>query len=209
MRAAAKDLDEMIASWGTGEEELIQEYREIGRTTAGVGRSQSARPHPGFPVQLTSTERVLPFLSLEAPISLMVMDAPGGIRFGSTLLPGSQSTIAWRARGTPLPFGLCGHARDAAIASINGSSDRYARIHSMNQVEATPKLCRIDFDAPSTAVSLKAPISLGDGYDRRHSVQQHRIEISRELCKARLQPQPLGLQARSCSLSIGRDPLST
>jgi antitoxin (DNA-binding transcriptional repressor) of toxin-antitoxin stability system len=32
MRAAAKDLDEMIASWAVGEEELMQEYKEIRRT---------------------------------------------------------------------------------------------------------------------------------------------------------------------------------
>jgi hypothetical protein len=29
MRAAAKDLDEMMAAWGTGEEELMEEYKEI------------------------------------------------------------------------------------------------------------------------------------------------------------------------------------
>jgi hypothetical protein len=29
MRAAAKDLDEMIASWGAIEEELMAEYKEI------------------------------------------------------------------------------------------------------------------------------------------------------------------------------------
>ena len=29
MRAAAKDLDEMIASWGTDEEALMEEYKEI------------------------------------------------------------------------------------------------------------------------------------------------------------------------------------
>ena len=29
MRAAAKDLDEMIASWGAGEDELMEEYKEI------------------------------------------------------------------------------------------------------------------------------------------------------------------------------------
>src|SRR6266700_1335326 len=29
MRAAAKDLDQMIDSWGAGEEELMQEYKEI------------------------------------------------------------------------------------------------------------------------------------------------------------------------------------
>ena len=29
MRATAKDLDEMIASWGAGEEELMEEYKEI------------------------------------------------------------------------------------------------------------------------------------------------------------------------------------
>jgi hypothetical protein len=29
MRAAAKDLDKMIASWGAGEEELMEEYKGI------------------------------------------------------------------------------------------------------------------------------------------------------------------------------------
>ena len=29
MRAAAKDLDTMIASWGASEEELMDEYKEI------------------------------------------------------------------------------------------------------------------------------------------------------------------------------------
>ena len=29
MRAAAKDLDEIIASWGAGEDELMQEYKGI------------------------------------------------------------------------------------------------------------------------------------------------------------------------------------
>jgi len=33
MRAAAKDLDEMIESWGAGEEELMQEYKEIQRAS--------------------------------------------------------------------------------------------------------------------------------------------------------------------------------
>src|SRR4029077_15984105 len=32
MRAAAKDLDEMIASWGASEDALMQEYKEIRRT---------------------------------------------------------------------------------------------------------------------------------------------------------------------------------
>jgi len=32
MRAAAKDLDEMIASWGATEDELMEEYKEIRRT---------------------------------------------------------------------------------------------------------------------------------------------------------------------------------
>ena len=31
MRAAAKDLDEMIASWGAGEDELMEEYQGIRR----------------------------------------------------------------------------------------------------------------------------------------------------------------------------------
>ena len=29
MRAAAKDLDEMISSWGAGEDELMEEYKGI------------------------------------------------------------------------------------------------------------------------------------------------------------------------------------
>ena len=29
MRAAAKDLDQMIASWGAGEDELMEQYKEI------------------------------------------------------------------------------------------------------------------------------------------------------------------------------------
>ena len=29
MRAAAKDLDEMIATWGAGEDELMEEYKGI------------------------------------------------------------------------------------------------------------------------------------------------------------------------------------
>jgi antitoxin (DNA-binding transcriptional repressor) of toxin-antitoxin stability system len=29
MRAAAKDLDEMIASWGTSQDELMEEYKGI------------------------------------------------------------------------------------------------------------------------------------------------------------------------------------
>ena len=29
MRAAAKDLDEMIASWGVSEDELMEEYKQI------------------------------------------------------------------------------------------------------------------------------------------------------------------------------------
>jgi hypothetical protein len=32
MRAAAKDLDAMIASWGASENELIDEYKEVRRT---------------------------------------------------------------------------------------------------------------------------------------------------------------------------------
>ena len=33
MRAAAKDLDAMIASWGTTEDELIEEYKQIRRAS--------------------------------------------------------------------------------------------------------------------------------------------------------------------------------
>ncbi len=39
MRAAAKDLDQMIATWGAGEEELMQEYKEIRRTARAKKRS--------------------------------------------------------------------------------------------------------------------------------------------------------------------------
>jgi antitoxin (DNA-binding transcriptional repressor) of toxin-antitoxin stability system len=33
MRAAAKELDAMIAAWGASEDELIQEYKEIRRAS--------------------------------------------------------------------------------------------------------------------------------------------------------------------------------
>ena len=33
MRAAAKDLDSMIAEWGASENELMQEYKEIRRAS--------------------------------------------------------------------------------------------------------------------------------------------------------------------------------
>ena len=42
MRAAAKDLDAMIASWGASEEELIEEYKEI-RRTAREKKSRNAK----------------------------------------------------------------------------------------------------------------------------------------------------------------------
>jgi hypothetical protein len=32
MRAAAKDIDEMIASWGSTEDELMEEYKNIRRS---------------------------------------------------------------------------------------------------------------------------------------------------------------------------------
>ena len=39
MRAAAKDLDEMIASWGATEDELMSEYKEIRRTARARKRN--------------------------------------------------------------------------------------------------------------------------------------------------------------------------
>ena len=39
MRAAAKDLDEMIASWGASEHELMEEYKEIRRVAREKKRS--------------------------------------------------------------------------------------------------------------------------------------------------------------------------
>jgi len=39
MRAAAKDLDEMIASWGSSEDELMKEYKEIRRIAREKKRS--------------------------------------------------------------------------------------------------------------------------------------------------------------------------
>ncbi len=33
MRAAARELDTMIAAWGASEDELMQEYKEIRRTS--------------------------------------------------------------------------------------------------------------------------------------------------------------------------------
>jgi antitoxin (DNA-binding transcriptional repressor) of toxin-antitoxin stability system len=42
MRAAAKDLDAIIASWGAREDELIEEYQEI-RRTAREKKSRNAK----------------------------------------------------------------------------------------------------------------------------------------------------------------------
>jgi hypothetical protein len=39
MRAAAKDLDEMIASWGASEDELMDEYKQIHRSAREKQRS--------------------------------------------------------------------------------------------------------------------------------------------------------------------------
>ncbi len=39
MRAAAKDLDAMIASWGAAEDELMEEYKGIRRTAREKRRS--------------------------------------------------------------------------------------------------------------------------------------------------------------------------
>ncbi len=41
MRAAAKELDAMIAAWGAPEDELIQEYKEIRR--AGREKKRNAK----------------------------------------------------------------------------------------------------------------------------------------------------------------------
>jgi hypothetical protein len=39
MRAAAKDLDAMIESWGTNEDELMEEYKAIRRTARANKRN--------------------------------------------------------------------------------------------------------------------------------------------------------------------------
>ena len=39
MRAAAKDLDEMIASWGASEDELMEEYKGIRRAARETKRN--------------------------------------------------------------------------------------------------------------------------------------------------------------------------
>ena len=39
MRAAAKELDAMIAAWGAPEDELMQEYREIRRASRELKRN--------------------------------------------------------------------------------------------------------------------------------------------------------------------------
>ena len=39
MRAAAKDFDKMIAAWGAREDELMDEYKEIRRTSRGKTRN--------------------------------------------------------------------------------------------------------------------------------------------------------------------------
>ena len=39
IRAAAKDLDEMIASWGASEDELVEEYKRIRRAARATKRN--------------------------------------------------------------------------------------------------------------------------------------------------------------------------
>jgi antitoxin (DNA-binding transcriptional repressor) of toxin-antitoxin stability system len=41
LRAAAKELDEMIASWGVGEDELVAEYKEVRRAAREKRRSDA------------------------------------------------------------------------------------------------------------------------------------------------------------------------
>jgi hypothetical protein len=44
MRAAAKDLDEMIASWGTTEDEMMDEYRQLRRSAREKKRNAKQSP---------------------------------------------------------------------------------------------------------------------------------------------------------------------
>src|ERR1700689_1079382 len=44
MRAAAKDLDEMIASWGAGEDELMAEYKGLPRIWSDNARNVREDP---------------------------------------------------------------------------------------------------------------------------------------------------------------------
>jgi hypothetical protein len=39
MRSAAKELDAMIATWGASEDEFMQEYKEIRRTSRSKTRN--------------------------------------------------------------------------------------------------------------------------------------------------------------------------
>jgi antitoxin (DNA-binding transcriptional repressor) of toxin-antitoxin stability system len=41
LRAAARELDEMIASWGVGEDELMAEYKEVRRPAREKRRSDA------------------------------------------------------------------------------------------------------------------------------------------------------------------------
>jgi len=45
MRAAARELDEMIASWGATEDELMDEYKEIRRVARE--KKRNAKQNPG------------------------------------------------------------------------------------------------------------------------------------------------------------------
>lgn len=47
LRAVAKDLDAMIASWGAPEEELMEEYRQIKRQHREAARDVSKDPGSG------------------------------------------------------------------------------------------------------------------------------------------------------------------
>lgn len=42
MRAAAKELDSMIAEWGTNEDQLMREYKEIRRASREKRRARSS-----------------------------------------------------------------------------------------------------------------------------------------------------------------------
>jgi hypothetical protein len=44
VRAAVKDLDTMIASWGAGEDELMAEYKEIRRSSRARKRHAKQGP---------------------------------------------------------------------------------------------------------------------------------------------------------------------
>ena len=107
MRAAATELDAMIATWGASEDELTQEYKEIRRTSRGTtrnGKQSSSAPYPvsAFDASLNHTRRAfsLSFRKNCVLGSGELLAEPVVKRGGDPAKAGSSETISARALKT-------------------------------------------------------------------------------------------------------------